>query len=173
MPQVLDFDLTKAGDEAAIKCLNQGVERAENLAVNFTFTNSTPKYFWYIPKAPLYLSTIYNCNSLPSKVQWTERTQNSHYFVFCFFFSVWVFLCGETATTFRECLHNPFWVTRKSLTICLRPGIAQNSSKALLLLSMHLSLPLHSQGFSSWQHCSQERAFSCPLSFMVFTLPWM
>lgn len=35
MPQVLDFDLTKAGDEAAIKCLNQGVERAENLAANF------------------------------------------------------------------------------------------------------------------------------------------
>lgn len=56
------------------------------LSSKLCFTNSTPKYFWYIPKAPLYLSTIYNCNSLPSKVQWTERTQNSHYFGFFFFF---------------------------------------------------------------------------------------
>lgn len=79
----------KTGGEAAIKCLQncmnqEGVDRAENLAG--TFTNSTPKLFGYIPEAPLYLNTGYNCNNLPSKVQWTERTHNSHYFGIFFHF---------------------------------------------------------------------------------------
>lgn len=95
---------------------------------------------------------------------------NSHNFGF-FFFHLSLSVRWNSAKTFRECLHNPFWVTRKSLTICLRPGTAQNSSKALLLLSTHLSLPLYSQGFSSWLHCSQERAFSCPSSFMASLCP--
>lgn len=161
IPQALDFGLTKTGGGAAVKglwnCLNQeGVDRAENLAGNFALQIAPQNVFGTSLK--LHYIWAQATTATTSRAKFSEQKGHTTLITFGFF-SIWVFLC---ATTFRECLHNPFWVTRKSLTICLRPGTAQNSSKALLLLSMHLSLPRLSQGFSSWLHCSQERAFSCP-----------